>query len=302
MTERNRTEEELKNTVSLLEATIESTNDGILVVDGQGKITRYNQKFVELWGIPDSILKTRDDNQAISYVLSQLKDPDGFIAKVNELYAHPDDESFDTLEFKDGRIIERYSKPQWVDGKSIGRVWNFRDVTQRKQGEERLRTLSLVDDLTGIYNRRGFLTLAEQELKLANRLKRGMFLLFADLDDLKDINDTYGHQEGDRALIAVGNVIKETYRDPDIIARIGGDEFVVLAIEGASESSAENLRIRLNHNLGIFNARERRRYSLILSMGVVRYDPDHPASIEDLIAEADKRMYEEKGWRKNRPR
>jgi diguanylate cyclase (GGDEF)-like protein/PAS domain S-box-containing protein len=289
MTERNRTEEELKNTVSLLEATIESTNDGILVVDGQGKITRYNQKFVELWGIPDSILKTRDDNQAISYVLSQLKDPDGFIAKVNELYAHPDDESFDTLEFKDGRIIERYSKPQW-------------DVTQRKQGEERLRTLSLVDDLTGIYNRRGFLTLAEQELKLANRLKRGMFLLFADLDDLKDINDTYGHQEGDRALIAVGNVIKETYRDPDIIARIGGDEFVVLAIEGASESSAENLRIRLNHNLGIFNARERRRYSLILSMGVVRYDPDHPASIEDLIAEADKRMYEEKGWRKNRPR
>ena len=300
MTERNRTEEELKNTVSLLEATIESTNDGILVVDGQGKIIRYNQKFVELWGIPDSVLKTRDDNQALSYVLSQLKDPDGFIKRVTDLYAHPEEESFDTLEFKDGRIFERYSKPQWVDGKSIGRVWNFRDVTQRKQGEERLRTLSLVDDLTGIYKRRGFLTLAEQELKLANRLKRGMFLLFADLDDLKDINDTYGHQEGDRALIAVGNVIKETYRDPDIIARIGGDEFVVLAIEGASESSAENLRIRLNRNLGIFNARDKRRYTLMLSMGVVRYDPDHPASVEDLIAEADKRMYEEKGWKKTR--
>ncbi len=155
--------------------------------------------------------------------------------------------------------------------------------------------------LTGLYNRRGFLTLAEQELKMANRLKRGMFLLFADLDDLKGINDNYGHQEGDRALIAVANVIKETYRDPDIIARIGGDEFVVLAIEGTSESSAENLRIRLNRNLGLFNARREPSYKLSLSMGVVRYDPDQPASVEELIAEADKRMYEEKGWKRIHP-
>ena len=287
--------------VSLLEATIESTTDGILVVNSQGQIILYNKKFVEIWGIPDSVLETKDDHQALSYVLAQLKDPEGFINKVNELYAHPDDESFDTLEFNDGRIFERYSTPQRVDGKSIGRVWNFRDVTQRKQGEEALRTLSLVDDLTGLYNRRGFLTLAEQELKLANRLKRGMFLLFADLDDLKGINDNNGHQEGDRALIAVANVIKETYRDPDIIARIGGDEFVVLAIEGSSESSAENLRIRLNRNLGLFNARREPAYKLSLSMGVVRYDPDQPASVEDLIAEADKRMYEEKGWKRIHP-
>ena len=301
VTERNRTEGELKNLVSLLEATIESTTDGILVVNSQGQIIRFNNKFVELWGIPDSVLETKDDHQALSFVLAQIKDPEGFINKVNELYAHPDDESFDTLEFNDGRIFERYSKPQRVDGKSIGRVWNFRDVTQRKQGEEILRTLSLVDDLTGLYNRRGFLTLAEQELKLANRLKRGMFLLFADLDDLKGINDNYGHQEGDRALIAVANVTKETYRDPDIIARIGGDEFVVLAIEGTSESSAENLRIRLNRNLGLLNARRVPSYQLSLSMGVVRYDPDQPTSVEDLIAEADKRMYEEKGWKRIHP-
>jgi diguanylate cyclase (GGDEF)-like protein/PAS domain S-box-containing protein len=298
VTDRNQVEEERKKMVSLLEATIESTTDGILVVNSSGHIVLYNQKFVELWGIPDSILVSRDDSQALSYVLDQLKNPDEFIAKVTELYAHPDEESFDTLEFKDGRIFERYSKPQRVDGKSIGRVWNFRDVTQLKQGEETLRTLSLVDDLTGLYNRRGFLTLAEQELKMANRLKRGMFLLFADLDDLKGINDGCGHQEGDRALIAVANVIKETYREPDIIARIGGDEFVVLAIEGTSESSAEDLRLRLHRNLGLFNARKERSYPLALSMGVVRYDPDQPASVEGLIAEADKRMYEEKGWKR----
>jgi diguanylate cyclase (GGDEF)-like protein/PAS domain S-box-containing protein len=298
VTDRNRLESDRKNMVSLLEATIESTTDGILVVDSSGRIVLYNQKFVELWGIPVSVLITKDDHQAIAYVLAQLKDPDGFIAKVTELYSHPDDESFDTLEFKDGRIYERYSKPQRVDGKSIGRVWNFRDVTQLKQGEEALRTLSLVDDLTGLYNRRGFLTLAAQELKMANRLKRGMFLLFADLDDLKGINDHFGHQEGDRALIAVAGIIKETYRDPDIIARIGGDEFVVLAIEGTSESSAENLRLRLSRNLELFNAKKVRSYPLSFSMGVVRYDPDQPASVEGLIAEADKRMYEEKGWKR----
>ncbi len=271
------------------------------MVNSSGEIIRFNQKFVELWGIPDSVLKTRDDNQALSYVLAQLKDPEGFTTKVTDLYSHPDDESFDTLEFIDGRIFERYSKPQRIDGKSIGRVWNFRDVTQRKRGEEQLRTLSLVDDLTGLYNRRGFLTLAEQELKIANRMKRGVFLLFADLDDLKGINDNYGHQEGDRALIAVVNIFKDTFRDPDIIARIGGDEFVVLAIEGTSESSAENLRIRLNRNLGLFNARREPSYSLSLSMGVVRYDTDQPASLENLIAEADKRMYEEKSRKRGHP-
>jgi diguanylate cyclase (GGDEF)-like protein/PAS domain S-box-containing protein len=175
------------------------------------------------------------------------------------------------------------------------------DITDQMQNEEKLRTLSLVDELTGLYNRRGFLTLAEQELKMANRLKRGMFLLFTDLDDLKGINDQYGHLEGDRALLAVATVIKETFRDPDIIARIGGDEFVVLAIEGTSESSDDHLRIRLNRNLGLFNAQSEKPYSLSLSMGVVRYDPDQPPSVEGLIAEADKRMYEEKGWKKDHP-
>ncbi len=423
-TERKGAEENLKELNSLLEATLESTADGILVVDHQGRITRYNKKFVELWGLPESILETRDDNQALAHVLSMLKDPDGFLKKVTELYDHPDEESFDTIEFKNERVLERYSIPQRIDGKTIGRVWSFRDVTARRQAEEdlkeseeryritveysndgiglvrgkwhiyanqkfveifgydsqeeivghpisltvhpddlervseinlkrqrgepvpekyefkgirkdgqpvfieisarkivykgepvslvfirdvterkkaedQLRSLSLADDLTGLYNRRGFLTLAEQELKMANRLKRGMFLLFADLDHLKEINDRFGHQEGDRALMAVTQVIKETFRDPDIIARIGGDEFVILAIEGNSESSAENLCARLNQNLAIFNARWERSYPLSLCIGVVRYDADRPTPIEELIAEADKRMYAEKNLKRH---
>lgn len=427
VTERKEAVDDLKELNSLLEATLESTADGILVVDQEGRIIRYNQKFVELWDIPDSVLETRDDSRALAYVLAQLKDPDGFLKKVNELYAHADEESFDIIEFKNGRIFERYSKPQRVDGSTIGRVWSFRDITarrraeedlkeseeryritveyssdgiglvrgavhiyvnqkfveifgydspeeiigkpislmihpddrekvkeinqkrqrgeavpekyefkgvrkdglpvfieitarrivyqgeavslvfmrdvsQRRQAEEQLRTLSLVDDLTGLYNRRGFLTLAEQELKMANRLKRGMFLLFADLDHLKEINDGYDHLEGDKALITVADIIKDTYRSPDIIARLGGDEFVILAIEGASESSPENLCSRLNQSLELSNIRENRPYLLSLSMGVVRYDPDRPVSVEELINQADRLMYKEKILKRSQQR
>lgn len=170
----------------------------------------------------------------------------------------------------------------------------MQDITDRKNFESELRNLSLRDELTGLYNRRGFQTLAEQELKTANRMKRGVFLLFADLDDLKGINDTFGHSEGDRALVAVVKILKETFREPDIIARLGGDEFVVLAIEGASESSAENLRLRLDRNLSHYQTGKKRDYTLSLSLGVSRFNPEQPVSVEELIAQADKSMYEEK--------
>jgi PAS domain S-box-containing protein len=127
---------QLNHTLSLLEATLESTADGILVVNGEGKITSLNRKFAHMWRIPEDILASGDDDRALAHVLDQLKDPQGFLAKVHELYAKPDAESFDLLEFKDGRIFERLSQPQRVDGISIGRVWSFRDVTERNRLEE----------------------------------------------------------------------------------------------------------------------------------------------------------------------
>jgi PAS domain S-box-containing protein len=140
--ERKRSEERLKQSVSLLQATLESTEEGILVVDNSGRIASYNNKFAEMWNIPLEVVESRDDDRALNHVLGQLKNPEGFISKVRELYSRPEESSFDVLEFKDGRIFERYSLPQRVDGKPVGRVWSFRDVTARKKAEYGTRLLA----------------------------------------------------------------------------------------------------------------------------------------------------------------
>jgi len=141
ITERKRAEKQLEQSLSMLRATLESTADGILVVDAQGKIQTFNQKFIDLWQIPESILGTRDDNKALEFVLNQLKDPGTFLNKVKELYSQQDAESRDVLEFKDGRIFERDSKPQRIGNETVGRVWSFRDVTERKRAQESIQRL-----------------------------------------------------------------------------------------------------------------------------------------------------------------
>jgi PAS domain S-box-containing protein len=141
ITQRKQAAEQLEQSVSMLRATLESTADGILVVDAHGRIQSFNQKFVDLWRIPEAILATLDDNHALEFVLTQLKEPEAFLQKVRALYSQKDGESYDTLEFKDGRVFERYSKAQQIGNETVGRVWSFRDITDRKKMEEEKKTL-----------------------------------------------------------------------------------------------------------------------------------------------------------------
>ena len=136
---------------------------------------------------------------------------------------------------------------------------------------------------------------------MADRMHRGLFLLFADLDDLKNINDDYGHPEGDQALKNVAGILKDTFREPDILARIGGDEFVVLAIEGTSAANSEVLSSRFFSHLAAFNEKGKRPYRLSVSLGIVRQLPGGTTAIEELMAQADRLMYEKKRQKKSSP-
>lgn len=173
-----------------------------------------------------------------------------------------------------------------------------RDLTERKRAEAQLHALSLTDDLTNLRNRRGFLLIAEQELKLV-RSKRGqdigvhLWLIFADVDGLKQINDQLGHHVGSRALVQAADVLTQTFREADVIARLGGDEFAVLALNGDPDSG-EQMTARLRVALDGFNAKGDLPYRLSLSLGVVKVDAERVASIEEVLREADQKMYEHK--------
>ncbi len=158
--------------------------------------------------------------------------------------------------------------------------------------ERELRHLALTDDLTCLYNRRGFFASATQQLKLARRNGQPMLLFFCDLDNLKHINDSFGHREGDRALVRTADALEEVFRDSDVMARLGGDEFAILALE-ASSRNEESILNRLEKSLQKANEEEP-RYMLSLSIGVARFDPSEALSLSDLMGEADRAMYEKK--------
>ncbi len=182
-----------------------------------------------------------------------------------------------------------------AQGAIIGVIGNLRDITLYKEAEEALRSLSTMDELTGLHNRRGFLALAQQYLEVADRNRQALLLLFADLDGLKAINDTLGHRAGDQVLRDVATVLKQTFRASDVIARLGGDEFGILAMETPLTSAVEVLA-RLHRSLDAHNADA--TLPLSLSLGVVCYDWEHRCSLEELLARADAAMYQQKREKK----
>ena len=171
-------------------------------------------------------------------------------------------------------------------------ILRFDKMMRDHKGEETLLALSLTDELTGLYNRRRFFVLTEQYLKVAIRTRKRSLLLYIDMDDLKWINDQCGHNEGDQALIHLSQILKKTFRESDIIARIGGDEFVVLL-----ESDVENdelLITRLYENIKDCNAKGSQSYKLSISVGAAPFDPENPISIDELLSKADALMYAQK--------
>ncbi|OGE24443.1 MAG: hypothetical protein A3J42_05675 [Candidatus Dadabacteria bacterium RIFCSPHIGHO2_12_FULL_53_21] len=198
----------------------------------------------------------------------------------------------------------RHKEGYWVTLESIGKlcppelstmgvIVNSRDITERKKMEERLRSLSITDDLTGLYNRRGFLTFADHHIKAAERRKERVLLILIDLDGLKQINDAYGHNIGDQALIDAAQLIKQTFRNSDVTARISGDEFVVVTTD-SDGNGEEAIKRRIKENLNSYNSQAAKPYRLSFSYGIAKFDPRIPSSIDRLLVKADELMYASK--------
>jgi len=299
------TNTELQKTLSLLNATIESTRDGMLVVDLTGKIMSFNTKFVDMWHIPLYILDSRDDSAALSCVLDQLSDSEIFIKKVQELYAQPDAESYDLLQFKDGRIFERYSRPQKIMGRSVGRVWSFRDITKRTRNEEQITQMAYFDVITNLPNRYLFKDRLNQSILYAEKYKKLLAIIYLDLDDFKRVNDTFGHDFGDKLLQSVSDRLEKKIRRVDTlsrfeeenlettIARLGGDEFTLLLRDIKETQDASRVAQRI---VDLFSQPfhiESRVIFISPSIGIALY-PNDGRDVDTLLKNADTAMYHAK--------
>lgn len=267
---------------------------GVAQLDSRsGRIVLINQRYCDIVGY------TMEEMQQIS--LQSITHPDDRIAEkenMNQLLTGQIKEfSMDKRHLrKDGESVwvNLTVSPMWESGEdAVSHIAIVQNIAERKKMEDEIRMLATIDALTGLYNRRGFLPLAEQQLKISERTKKRVILIFLDLDDMKRINDTWGHLEGDRALAEAAMVLNRAFRGSDIIARIGGDEFAVLAQEMTKEYQ-HSLLNRLRHHLDAFNLKKERPYDLSMSYGLVEYDPENPCSIEDLMLQADVKMYDQK--------
>ncbi len=290
ITERKRSEQALHNAEELYRTLAEKSFAGVFVIQ-DGRFRFLNSKAATTF---------------TGYKTEEL------IGSESIQYIHPDDRQKAMVSAKamlkgeisspyEFRIITKQGEVRWIletdtaihyEGRPAV-LGNSMDITDRKKMEEEIKAVSITDQLTGLYNRRGFLSFAEQQIKINERTGNGFLLLYADLDGMKEINDKLGHSRGDEALIETADVFREVFRESDIIARIGGDEYAVLAL-GSSMEHAAQLNERIQQFINEHNKREGREYYLSVSSGVVYCDPDSASGIDELMARADRLMYEQK--------
>jgi diguanylate cyclase (GGDEF)-like protein/PAS domain S-box-containing protein len=311
VTSQRRDEEQLRFQKALLESQSEASIDGILVVAPDGRILAHNRRFAEMWGIPAEVLARRADEVALGAVLDRVRDPEAFLARVNHLKRNLEESAHEEVALRDGRTFDRYTAPvRGRDGRLYGRVWYFRDITEQRGGEERLRHASLHDALTGLPNRAMFLDGVEQCLGRARRDSNYRFAaLFLDLDRFKVINDSLGHAAGDRLLVTVAARLAGCLRGTEgllagegraVVARLGGDEFTVLldGIGGPADAArvAEQILAAVCRPVD-FDGQE---VTVTASVGVVAAGGSQYADAAEVLRDADVAMYKAKDSGRNR--
>jgi diguanylate cyclase (GGDEF)-like protein/PAS domain S-box-containing protein len=295
---------ELEMTAAQLAATLESTADGILVTDLSGRIRNCNQRFAQMWAVPSELLLQHDDDALLDWMRRSVVDPAAYMRRLAALEEATMVQASDVLQLQSGKVIERVSLPQCSHGRPIGRVFSYRDITEKIAAGERIETLSTTDPLTGLPNRRRLAERVKSSLAQAQRGQAQFALLFLNLDGFKHVNDTLGHAFGDRVLIEVAERLRACLRQGDTVARLGSDEFVLLlnlADSDGAEASACRVLEALRqpfHQAGM-------SFTVTASIGIALV-PGDGTTMDELMGRADAAMQEAKeagraGFRFHRP-
>ncbi|MEM9002185.1 MAG: diguanylate cyclase [Cyanobacteria bacterium P01_F01_bin.86] len=312
ITNRRRAEKAQEESLSLLTATLESTAEGILAVTQGGQVLAYNQKFLQMWDVPESLLApNKMPVERLQALARQTLNPDAFQARMLELSEQtPEAVAFELIEMKDNRILERYTQPQRIGDRIVGRIWTFRDVTANRQAavaleaaNQELERLANLDGLTQVANRRYFDSYLFQEWQRLAREQQPLSLVLFDVDFFKQYNDCYGHQAGDNCLIQVSQAAMQTTKRPaDLVARYGGEEFAIIlpnthqrgatAIAQRIQSAIQQLQIpHFQSVVGSF---------VTVSMGLTCRIPIPGSDFTRLVGEADQALYRAKEQGRNR--
>ena len=287
-----RVERELELTVADLRATLESTQDGLLVTDLAGRIRNFNQRFAQVWGVPQALLGKRADDGVLDWMRASVTEPGAYMRRLAALDADAMLKATDLLELQGGRVLERVAMPQCTQGQPIGRVFSFRDITERIEATRRIQQLATTDALTALPNRRLLAEHIEAALARAQRDGARFALLFMNLDHFQHINETLGRALGDRVLLDVAERVKASLRQADTVARLGGDEFVVLTHQ-ADEAGAESAAQRMLDAFKRPFTHAGMSFTVTASVGIALY-PNDGATMDELLRRAEAAMREAK--------
>lgn len=289
-----------EQTARRLAEIVESSSDAIISKDLDDVVISWNAAAERLYGY--SATEIIGQSSRVLLPPDKITEEQDFLDRLRRAEHIERHEAVHVK--KDGGLIEvavTISALRDANGNIVGVSEIARDITERKRHEAHTRALTVTDELTGLHNRRGFMAIAGQQLKLARRSHAPLHIGFIDLDGMKAINDRFGHAVGDQALKDAAAVLRASFRDSDVLARIGGDEFVVLTI-GADDKAMKIIRERLFATVAKANQEAQRPYALSLSLGVVTCDATADTTLDQMIEEADRRMYLSKGEKRRAER
>ncbi len=291
--EQRRGEEERETLLSELRATLESTADGILVLDLAGRIRAFNQRFASMWGLPEDLLVQRDDSAITAWMRRSVTDPEAYLLRLEVIAEATLLQASDVIRLHGGRVLERMTLPQCSRGRPIGRVYSFRDITDHLAANQRIEELSQTDGLTRLPNRTVLAHRFDYALAMTRREGTPFATLLLDVDRFKHLNDTFGQDFGDRVLFEVAERLRGSVRQVDTLARLGGDQFVVL-VHAADSAGAEVAARRIMEAINRPFMLDGLTFTVTCSIGIALH-PGDGTSMDDLIRHAGDAMHRVKG-------